>query len=372
MRSLDVLRGVAIFLVLIVHAPWPSWLMQHPAGRVVAAGAYGVDLFFVLSGYLISRLLFAEIKRSGSIQLARFWIRRGFKIWPAYYVTYLLSAVLLRQTVATDWNKLLAWPNFVFLQNYIEVDLRWFASWSLAVEEHFYTTLPLILLGMLWTQKSLKRLPLLLGLICCVTPILRGLETDRSLIWIQTHLRMDALCWGVLLGYAEAEGIRWPFQCMTKHRGKCVALMLGTAMIVITFPYQHRIGHCLGFTLIAVCSTILTAHAVNCPDWSSGKPKLVRLMLNGISHVGVYSYTIYLCQLLTKASIDILKQSPLTASIMNSHLPQVFVFIAGSVFLGWLMAVLVEHPFLALRERVVARKTVQRPPTADAVNSINR
>lgn len=372
MQSLDVLRGIAIFMVLVVHAPWPTWFMEGPIGRIVAAGAYGVDLFFVLSGYLISRLLFAEIKRTGSIQVGRFWLRRGFKIWPAYYVTYLLSAIVIRQSGQYEWGNLLAWPNFVFLQNYVHVDLRWFASWSLAVEEHFYTTLPLILLGLLWLFKSFKRLPVVLAIFCCLAPVLRGLEPNRSLIWIQTHLRMDALCWGVLLGYAESEGVRWPFQCFKQHFGKCLALIATTALVVLIYPYQHRIGHCAGFTLVAICSTILTGHAVGNPNWSEGKPKPVRLTLNTLSRVGVYSYTIYLCQQLTKATIEILKHWGPTSSVMNSHVPQVFVFIMGSVAIGWVLAMLVERPFLVLREKLVGRRTVEYAPQSDPATLASR
>jgi peptidoglycan/LPS O-acetylase OafA/YrhL len=76
-QSLDVLRAIAVFGVLGDHAPYYAiW---------ARAGGYGVDLFFVLSGFLISGLLFQEYKSSGGLRIRRFLIRRGFKIWPSYH-----------------------------------------------------------------------------------------------------------------------------------------------------------------------------------------------------------------------------------------------------------------------------------------------
>jgi peptidoglycan/LPS O-acetylase OafA/YrhL len=170
MISLDVLRGIAIVMVLVVHAPWPNWLLHGYCGRLIQIGSHGVDLFFVLSGYLISRLLFAELSRTGSIRVVRFWLRRGFKIWPSYYVAYLSAAGIqalwaVSYSRAFSFSDLCAWPNWVFVQNYIHPEARWFASWSLAIEEHFYTVVPIVLL-LLNRSRTLGvlLLPLLLGI----------------------------------------------------------------------------------------------------------------------------------------------------------------------------------------------------------------
>lgn len=355
MVSLDILRGIAILMVLVVHAPWPPWMLDTFAGRIIRAGAYGVDLFFVLSGYLISRLLFAELKRSGSIKLTTFWLRRGFKIWPSYYVAYLLAVLVTGLTTNASWSKLLAWPNFVFLQNYVDIQFRWFASWSLAVEEHFYTTLPLLLLLIGIFKSRLRSLAPMLLTVCCCVPILRFFTEDTSLIWIQTHLRMDALCWGVLLGYCEHLKITWPFQFVRQHSRGTALLMLITAAVILIFPYTAKVGHTIGFTLIALCSAIWTGHAVGVPDWISSKNKSMQHLLTWISRIGVYSYTIYLVQQLTKALIETSKHTTLTGGLMNSHAPQIAAFVGGSILLGWSLSLVVERPFLVLRERLVPR-----------------
>jgi peptidoglycan/LPS O-acetylase OafA/YrhL len=97
-------------------------------------GWTGVDLFFVLSGYLVGGLLLEESQASGRIDIRRFLARRAFKIWPSYYAPLLLLAVL------TAWVSLLPdalWPLVAHARNYVgRADLLAPHAWSLAVEEH--------------------------------------------------------------------------------------------------------------------------------------------------------------------------------------------------------------------------------------------
>src|SRR5688572_1965232 len=95
--ALDVLRGVAVLLVLVWHWPGRSGSMG-PFYLVSKVGWVGVDLFFVLSGFLISGLLYKEWDRCGRLNLRRFWLRRGFKIWPAYFAAF-GGAMLLRSAL---------------------------------------------------------------------------------------------------------------------------------------------------------------------------------------------------------------------------------------------------------------------------------
>src|SRR6266436_3874649 len=84
-KRLDVLRCIAVFSVMILHGNiWPFF------GNI---GWVGVDLFFVLSGFLISGLLFSEYKTRNSISFKRFFIRRGLKIYPAFYLFLLLTGI---------------------------------------------------------------------------------------------------------------------------------------------------------------------------------------------------------------------------------------------------------------------------------------
>src|SRR5829696_1301944 len=99
-KQLDLFRTAAILLVIAYHygpavPPLPLGL-ERLLGAVVHRGWMGVDLFFVISGFLIAGLLFSEFKSHGEIDLKRFFIRRGLKIYPAFYV-------LIFATVAVNW-----------------------------------------------------------------------------------------------------------------------------------------------------------------------------------------------------------------------------------------------------------------------------
>jgi peptidoglycan/LPS O-acetylase OafA/YrhL len=132
-QSLDVLRGVAILLVLGGHSNYPY------VGFWRATGGSGVELFFVLSGFLISGLLFSEYQRTGHIAVTRFWIRRAFKIYPGFYVLLTVTtAVLILAKQPEIMLGRAVFFNIIFLQNYVPSAGIIPQSWSLAIEEHFY------------------------------------------------------------------------------------------------------------------------------------------------------------------------------------------------------------------------------------------
>src|SRR6266571_2966218 len=170
--SLDVLRGIAVLLVIFRH---------YPVSKVALGGWIGVDLFFVLSGFLISGLLFSDLTSNGSIALRRFYIRRGLKIYPAFY--FFLAGTSLLWPVVLPHKFLLS--EVFFLQSYLPH--IWQHTWSLAVEEHFYFVLPLLLLA-LNRGKRLHYLPilsLLLVILCFLGRVATG-------AWSPGTQRMDA------------------------------------------------------------------------------------------------------------------------------------------------------------------------------------
>lgn len=135
LRELDFLRGCAIILVLFRH--------QNIFSYARTMGWIGVDLFFVLSGFLVSGLLFKEYKKYGDVKPFKFLIRRGFKIYPIYYLFYLpyLIPILIKGNL--NLKGLIA--DMTFLQNYaFGFGYSYAASWSLAVEEHFYFSFALL------------------------------------------------------------------------------------------------------------------------------------------------------------------------------------------------------------------------------------
>lgn len=157
--ELDFLRGLAILLVLDYHAPvrWMTapfhWLGFPNFGWV------GVDLFFVLSGFLVGGLLIKEWRTQGRVDSRRFLLRRSFKIWPQYYV--FLAVMLV--TGHRNWHELRG--NLLNLQNYLGGVPH---TWSLAVEEHAYL---LLAFGLAWAARAQVRMRVLamgIGVVCVV------------------------------------------------------------------------------------------------------------------------------------------------------------------------------------------------------------
>jgi peptidoglycan/LPS O-acetylase OafA/YrhL len=196
--SLDYWRAIAILSVTFFHA------------RLFDYGFLGVDIFFVLSGYLISRVLIDQREFFSISVVKRFVIARAFKIWPSYYAFLLLGSLLFfylypghPSTVihGSDWFKYL-----FFYQNYRGTNhIIYDHIWSICVEEHFYLILPIAML--LWV-KSTKSFPLSY---CFLFAILAGniLRSCSYLIHFETysatHNRIDALSWGCLLYALESE-----------------------------------------------------------------------------------------------------------------------------------------------------------------------
>ena len=134
LASLDILRAIAILLVCGNHLTLCSGdnaILYNIISVWKRGGWVGVDLFFVLSGFLISGLLFKEHQQFGSISFKRFFIRRGFKIYPAFYLL-ILTTVLVKSIIYLQG---IPWPSLFselfFLQDYIPS--IWNQDWSLAV-----------------------------------------------------------------------------------------------------------------------------------------------------------------------------------------------------------------------------------------------
>ncbi len=123
-------------------------LVQSPWLRFVEHGQVGLDIFFAISGFLIAHLLLVEHAQEGRIHFRRFYIRRAFRLLPAYYVALLFYCLTIRVNCDT------AWANLLYVNNFVTVTrqcMTW--AWSLAIEEQFYIVFPLFLTGLLWMRR---------------------------------------------------------------------------------------------------------------------------------------------------------------------------------------------------------------------------
>jgi peptidoglycan/LPS O-acetylase OafA/YrhL len=147
LRPLDGLRAFSILWVVLFHAAWyAAWhippasyaaMLFSPAMLPVWRGDFGVDVFFVLSGFLIAGMLADERARTGRIRLGLFYVRRLMRLWPALGVAVLADVVLIGD------NRAMAWANLFYVSNFVPIAhaaMGW--TWSLAIEEQFYLLCP--------------------------------------------------------------------------------------------------------------------------------------------------------------------------------------------------------------------------------------
>ncbi len=387
--ALDVLRGVAVLLVILFHAGNPDLFPEERASwfqRATSVCWCGVDLFFVLSGFLISGLLFSEIERASRLDVRRFWLRRGMKIWPSYFAAYggmvaINAANMLRTGKTRQVRDALAamLPNVVFIQNYTDPEHRWPNSWSLAVEEHFYLVLPgvlLLLLSMFGPKYRFRGLFAGGAVFCAVVLGLRLLDAQRPFpnAYNPTHLRADSLCFGVMIGYAyryKKEAFArvahfWP-----------LAFVLAPLALVSSFPlgcpwpgYPPAPGEpphsgntwsafTIGFTFLYLGSGALVAFAAAYPKAGLSRGPLVRAPLRAVSFLGVYSYTVYLAQAIVPKTPGFFTLAKVARRLtVDSLWTDRVVFVLVSFVLGVALSHVVERPFLVLRDRFLPSSSV--------------
>ncbi len=200
-KRLDILRCVAVLVVVVHH--------NGAVPLLTKMGWVGVDLFFVLSGFLISGLLYSEYKEKNSIGFKRFLIRRGLKIYPAFYVMLLVTFVaeVILRDVRTPGAYL---REILFVQSYAYG--IWSHTWSLSVEEHFYIFLPIFLLLVMrccsHRHDPFRVVPWAFVFIATACLLMRASTiyfTPVAAFRYQsvmnpTNDRMDALFFGVFLG----------------------------------------------------------------------------------------------------------------------------------------------------------------------------
>lgn len=204
--TLDGWRAIAILGVLVCHGSDALFNNSglYPSDRwygLTRYGAFGVDIFFGLSGFLICTRLLQERRRDGDISLAGFYIRRAFRILPPY-LTYLIIVGLLGYVGVLTVHRWEWLSSLLFFRNYIAArEGGWYLAhfWSLAVEEHFYLIWPglLVLLG----SRRARWAAVILALSVAAWRVLDFREQWLSHLvgadcYIRTDARLDALLWG--------------------------------------------------------------------------------------------------------------------------------------------------------------------------------
>lgn len=350
LQQLDFLRGIAILLVLLRHKKLFSF--------TVTMGWIGVDLFFVLSGFLVSGLLFKEFQRFGNIKPGLFLMRRGYKIYPIYYLTYFIYVIPFLIKGNLELDRVVA--DLFFFQNYYNGwGYTYAASWSLAVEEHFYFGLALllwILISSKYKDKLMANLAtVLIGLMLLVLAvrIVTVWSNDASSVHniTATHLRVDSLLMGVLVSYLyyfKLDRLKQVFFKNIRFLGLLSFLLLSfTPFITI----EHSVFiQTLGFVFLYIAFAIILVYFLLKEGIVSQlNATFTKPVVNLVSKIGYCSYSIYVIH----TAVNYVFRTGLTIYLgINVH-PVIMFFSTSmvSVILGIIMTNSIEAYFLKVRDK---------------------
>ncbi|MFN7733570.1 MAG: acyltransferase family protein [Pirellula sp.] len=344
--GLDLLRLVAVVLVIARHGDvgvLEGWGLSflHTGGWV------GVDLFFVISGFLVSSLLFKEYRKRGRVDIRRFLIRRGFKIYPAFYL-FLAVMMLFYMFSNEKMGRSRILVDIFFVQNYFFGLIP--HAWSLAVEEHFYLALS-VLIALLIAKvpkNPLAWIPPIVFAVAIGCLLLRILTycvhpeyTNRS-CQFPTHLRIDSLFFGVLISYGW---VFWDLEKRIRTTSSAALLLVGAAALSPAFIFDiedHRSISIVGFTLFYLGSGLFVLAAMRLQKSSSRT-------LGVLASLGAASYSTYLWHMAVMSIVDELFGGSAEAVYNGLRLP---AWVVGACVFGWVMNRAIEIPMLKIRNRL--------------------
>ena len=363
--GLDHLRAFAILIVFLYHYkglfPHPEWI-----GSIGKFGWTGVDLFFVLSGYLISSQLFLTIAQKKKIIFRTFFLKRFFRIIPAYLVVlalyFLFPALREREGLAPLWKY------FTFTQN-IGLDLRFHGTfshaWSLCIEEQFYLFLPLLLILLVYFR-VIKWGIAVLGLLFACGFVVRLYSWSALLspfsgtddFWIHwykwiyypTYCRLDGLLIGVSI--AAIYQFRPTLKVAIQKWGNTLLLI---SLIILTGAYflcldEQTFGASVfGLPLVSFGYGVMVLSAISPASY------LYKFNSAVTARIATLSYAIYLTH---KITIHITHEQFSRLGISEESNLMFLLCIGTSLAGALLLNKIIEQPFLRLRDTLLRAKGV--------------
>jgi len=366
---LDGVRGFAILIVVLHNAGWiageSEQFLLKLAGAGTAAGWVGVQLFFVLSGFLITGILLDTRHKARYFQ--SFYLRRTLRIFPLYYA-FLALTVLVGPLVAwspawVEMVRLHHWPYWFYIQNWaapFEVQITGLSHlWSLAVEEQFYLVWPLVVL--LLNRRGVIGLSLLM---IVGTPLLRlGMRLagmPEYSAYMFTVARWDALAAGALI----AALLRSPDGRAALARWQAPAAILAGVGLFVVVVVQRGFNsteipvQVIGQSVISMLSAYIVLLCV--AGGSTAARATQRIFSAGWLRVlGKYSYAMYMFhlpihQLLEPVLVDVVRGEDTPSRLMR-----LFLYLVLVLGLSLLAAIAswyaIERPFLNLKDRIAPR-----------------
>ena len=337
--NLDLLRATAILSVVIFHTLQFVDQYNPIVAKYIHLGSYGVDLFFVLSGYLIGSLYWKELKFNGFVNKIHFLLRRVLRTVPPYLAALALaySAVFVARGEAFNWGYL------IFIQNYYSQMPFFLVSWSLCVEEHFYLVVVLLLPKFI-SPTNIKYNIRLLIFLSLLPLVFRALNYDLSghgfsYYSTATHFRFEGLVLGVLIAYLHIS-TEFKFTTLINHKKSALALIALTLLLLPWAPLG--ITYVFGFYVVAIIFSVLLLFAVETAETVIAKSRSVK-------QLAYASYSIYLTHSLAIQAVLFVKENYFDLPmVVHFVMTIVFIYLVGIAFY-----LVVEKPTMRLRDMMV-------------------
>lgn len=344
--ELDGLRFFAFLLVFLHHHPYINQLSSlkflHDYGWI------GVDVFFVLSSFLLTRLLFTEFQASQAIQYKKFYIRRIYRIWPLYFFftflsvgIYLMTHDSISQAIWWRIAGLLGFSDNIFtaLQGYNPLP---YAAhlWTITYEEQFYLLIPFMMFGLLKTSVQIRSM--IFASIFISLSMIRYLLIQKGLahpaIWVLPFTHFESMAFGVVLGFGG-------FEHLTKRIHPLIFGFLSVAAFagICLLPNLDHISNWL------MASYLLSGLATTCLFLSVYHSKLLKKIFGFklIAFLGKRSYGLYIYHMMANelSAQIVTRQDVLPRSMASAFWLSLFLTIVISIF----SYMALERPFLKLK-----------------------
>jgi peptidoglycan/LPS O-acetylase OafA/YrhL len=367
------LRVLAILSVIQFHV---TWIFAGEQGiRIdqdfVASSLtvfFGMDLFFILSGFLIGSILLRSLETSGTQNLRRFYIRRISRTFPSYY---LVLTYLALTTALTASQKAHLFYEYIYATNFLSllrVDIVMFWGWSLALEEQFYLTVPLLFFFLYRVKSDRARLAFLVAIwlsalvIRVIVYVHRAPWTDLQLyeaLYFRPHTRFDTLIAGIILAFVHARygtaitaWLKAPF-----HRALLAVPSLGCLWILLKpalFGAEHvQIVHVFAWgTITSVMYFAWLILLLHGDGWIHRA-----LSFSIFRRIATLGYGVYLTHIPILDNVAV----PVARALQARHVPMLVIWplslvglSVASLGLAYVLHVLVEKPSLWIRQRLAA------------------
>ena len=381
LRPLDGLRAISILWVIVFHAAWyagtyiplPSYvaLLVSPSMLPVWRGDFGVDIFFVLSGFLIAGMLIDERERTGRLALWQFYWRRLLRLWPALFIAAILYVQLVGEHAPMIWANVLYVSNFVPI---LQAAMGW--TWSLAIEEQFYLVCPWLITGLAAIGPR-HRIAALLAVLALLTAIGAWVVVSGSFSASDAEIAVnrDGVRWALgfdhlyvkpwmragplLVGALAAYLFRMPrfMTALATTRGLGIAAFVAALVIAALsthWPLAASASRVFEVGYLAAYRAVFGAGIAFVLLFSLSKHPVGVAIGRFLSWryfypVGQLAYSAYLVNPIVCAVVH----ARLARLVREDHVPTMLAFLPfdliGTLLVAAVIYVFVERPFMSLR-----------------------